>query len=179
MLCKTSLPEQIKRIAEDKGKPDMLILREKDLPVEEYKALAIQIKEICDNTGICFIPHSFVEVARELHCTSIHLPLHLLEAEQKSGSLEGFSVIGASVHSVEEAKRACKAGAGYLTAGHIFPTECKAGLPGRGIEFLKAVCKAVPIPVYAIGGIKKEHEEIVRTAGAAGACRMSDYMKSE
>ena len=40
-----------------------------------------------------------------------------------------------------------------MTAGHIFATDCKKGLPPRGLDFLKNVCDAVGIPVYAIGGI--------------------------
>ena len=45
-------------------------------------------------------------------------------------------------------------GATYVTAGHIFTTDCKKGLPPRGLDFLKNVCDAVTIPVYGIGGIK-------------------------
>jgi len=64
-------------------------------------------------------------------------------------------------------------GADYLLAGHIFATSCKQGLPGRGLDFLSAVCAATSLPVYAItpaniGQIKK--------TGAAGACLMSSLM---
>ena len=45
-------------------------------------------------------------------------------------------------------------GAAYVTAGHIFTTDCKKGLPPRGLDFLKNVCDAVTIPVYGIVGIK-------------------------
>lgn len=64
-----------------------------------------------------------------------------------------FNVIGTSVHSVEDAIKAEQLGATYMTAGHIFATDCKKGLPPRGLDFLKNVCDAVLIPVYAIGGI--------------------------
>ena len=40
-----------------------------------------------------------------------------------------------------------------MTAGHVYVTDCKKGLPPRGLEFLKEVCTKVTIPVYAIGGI--------------------------
>ena len=64
-----------------------------------------------------------------------------------------FKVIGTSVHSVEDAIKAEQLGATYMTAGHIFATDCKKGLPPRGLDFLKNVCDTVQIPVYAIGGI--------------------------
>ena len=59
-----------------------------------------------------------------------------------------FNLIGVSVHSVEEAIFAEKMGAGYVTAGHIFLTDCKKGLAARGLPFLKNVCESVGIPVY-------------------------------
>lgn len=36
-----------------------------------------------------------------------------------------FKVIGTSVHSVEDAIKAEQLGATYMTAGHIFATDCK------------------------------------------------------
>ena len=81
--------------------------------------------------------------------------------------------------SVEEAKEAQKLGATYLTAGHIYTTDCKKGLPPRGLDFLREICNAVTIPVYAIGGIHAGTGQIreVMECGASGACIMSEMMK--
>lgn len=87
--------------------------------------------------------------------------------------------MGVSVHSPEEAKEAEALGADYVTAGHIFETDCKKGLKGRGLEFLRQVSQGVSIPVYAIGGISAENMESVREAGANGACIMSGFMKAD
>lgn len=88
-----------------------------------------------------------------------------------------FDLIGVSVHSVEEAIFAEKMGADYVTAGHIFLTDCKKGLAARGLPFLKNVCESVGIPVYAIGGITPDHVDDVLGAGAAGFCVMSGIMR--
>ena len=69
-----------------------------------------------------------------------------------------------------------KLGCTYITAGHVFATDCKKGLPPRGLSFLKEVCYSVTIPVYAIGGIDENNMEAVRQAGAAGGCMMSGFM---
>lgn len=86
---------------------------------------------------------------------------------------------GASCHSVEDALCAYKLGCDYVTAGHVYITDCKKGLAPRGIDFLKKMCDSVPIPVYGIGGIDLESDKIdeVKQAGAKGACIMSGYMK--
>lgn len=85
-------------------------------------------------------------------------------------------MIGVSVHSAEEAVMGERMGAGYVTAGHVFLTECKKGLPARGLPFLRSVCESVRIPVYAIGGITPDRVNDVLDAGAAGFCVMSGIM---
>lgn len=155
-----------------------IILREKDLPEGEYEALAREVLAICRRQDKCCILHSYPAVARRLGCKKIHLPLPLLLASrEKQEDLAYFDCIGSSVHSVEEAVAVWKAGASYLTAGHIFDTDCKKGLPGRGLPFLSAVCKSVSLPVYAIGGITPENMPEIRAAGAAGGCMMSLAMR--
>lgn len=85
-------------------------------------------------------------------------------------------MIGASCHSVEDALEARRLGCTYILAGHIYATDCKKGLPGRGLSFLKQVCDAVSIPVYAIGGINENNIQQTRRAGAKGVCLMSSLM---
>ena len=85
--------------------------------------------------------------------------------------------IGTSIHSVEDAVFAESHGADYITAGHIFTTDCKKGLPGRGIDWLKSICHAVSIPVYAIGGISDANVSMLSDCNIAGYCMMSSSMK--
>ena len=92
------------------------------------------------------------------------------------GTRRAFPVLGASCHSVEDAVLARSLGCTYITAGHVFDTDCKRGLPGRGLDFLEQVCQAVSLPVYAIGGIDAGNLAAVRDAGAAGACFRSGPM---
>ena len=88
-----------------------------------------------------------------------------------------FDTIGVSTHTVQEAISAQQNGATYITASHIFATDCKKGLQPRGLGFLKDVCESVSIPVYAIGGISPENIDMVRKCGAGGACVMSGFME--
>lgn len=70
-----------------------------------------------------------------------------------------------------------EAGLRLCDAGPHFPTDCKKGLPPRGLELLREVCAAVSVPVFAIGGISAENIAAVKEAGAAGACVMSGFMR--
>ena len=158
-------------------KPKGIILREKTLSSREYTLLAEQVMEICQRYDVPCMLHGFVKEAAGLGADKIHLPLPLLRGLKDDK--QHFNIIGASVHSVEEAREAQALGASYLTAGHIFDTDCKKGLPGRGLEFLSEVCRSVDIPVYAIGGITAENIGAVRGAGASGACVMSGLMQCD
>lgn len=158
--------------------PKAIILREKDLTAREYKNLAAEVIGICENHGVPCILHSFTDVAVELGCDKIHLPLGILKNLSENDK-KHFSVIGASCHSAEDASLAEKLGCSYITAGHIFDTDCKKGLPGRGLNFLSDVCKSVKIPVFAIGGVTAQNFRDVMNVGAKGVCIMSGLMTAE
>ena len=122
------------------------------------------------------------------HGTSVITPNNGLSHENdttsattSSGSFRGkyphIKRIGTSIHSVEDAVFAESHGADYITAGHIFTTDCKKGLPGRGIDWLNAICNVVSIPVYAIGGISDANVSLLSNCNIAGYCMMSASMK--
>lgn len=167
--------EQMERVV--KLHPKAVILREKDLSEEEYAELAAQILTLCKQYQVPCMLHTYLETARKLQHPYIHLSLFLLK--ENSEKLSDFLAVGCSIHSVEEAKEAQKLGATYLTAGHIYTTDCKKGLPPRGLDFLREICNAVTIPVYAIGGIHAGTRQIqeVMDCGASGACIMSEMMR--
>ncbi|MCI8520921.1 MAG: thiamine phosphate synthase [Clostridia bacterium] len=146
-----------------------VILREKDLNESEYAELAEKVIKVCPDV----ILHTYTEAAKRLNSDKIHLPYSMLKANMD------FKITGASVHSAKEAADAEKLGADYVTAGHIFHTDCKKGLAPRGLEFLKETVDAVSIPVYAIGGITPDNIAEIKETGAAGACIMSGFMQCE
>ena len=176
-LCTRPFPEQIEIVC--RHRPQSLILREKDLNESEYGKLGQEVKEICKKYQVTCIYHTFYEEAKKAGVRNIHLPLWKLEELNEEDGQRDFDLIGASIHSVEEAKKAEKLGATYLTAGHIYATDCKRGLPPRGLGFLKEVCREVSIPVYGIGGIKFDEEQWndMEKCGAVGGCIMSGMMK--
>ena len=168
--------ERIERIAA--CRPAAVILREKDMSAEAYEALARQVMEVCTRYAVPCVLHSFVDAALRLQTEAIHVPLRILR-EMTPEERGRFRVLGASCHSVEEALEAQVLGCTYITAGHVFETDCKAGMPGRGLPFLRDVCEAVHIPVYGIGGIDGSNIRQVRETGASGACLMSSLMTSQ
>lgn len=197
--------EQIKRVCQ--LRPEAIILREKDLSETEYAKLAEEVYNITTGYDVRLIIHTHINVARELGINTVHMSLHNMREYRKefivnvnkmdntinANSINSVNSInitadinsnvdittGCSIHSVEEAVEARNMGASYITAGHVYVTDCKKGLAPRGLDFLKNVCDSVDIPVYAIGGINIDdgRREEVKKYGAAGSCIMSGMMK--
>lgn len=174
-LCSRPLAEQVERICF--LHPKAVILREKDLSESDYQLLAKEIMKICKSHNVPCVLHTYIKAAKELHGSAIHLPFPIFREHYTE--LGSFAEAGTSVHSLEEALEAERLGATYLIAGHIYATDCKKGLPPRGPEFLRTVCQNVKLPIYAIGGIKLESEQLreVINCGAKGGCIMSGMME--
>lgn len=173
-LCKGDFLEKIREVASKK--PKAIILREKDLTEEEYARLSVKVKAICDEMGVICIYHTFIDTAVQQGVRQIHLPMPLLRMLSEDIK-KSIDMIGVSCHSVEEAVEAEANGSSYIIAGHIFDTDCKKNIPGRGLPFLQEVASSVTIPVYGIGGITGQNLDLILKSGAAGGCMMSGYMQ--
>jgi len=113
-------------------------LRKGSVRNDNIQSDSIQTKEvsmICKQNKVKLIIHFYSEVAEKLNCESIHLPL--FELKENYEKLSKFKTIGTSVHSVEEAIEAQKLGATYISAGHIFATDCKKRFTTKRIGVFK------------------------------------------
>ena len=86
-------------------------------------------------------------------------------------------MIGASTHSVEEAREAERRGADFVLFGPVYftPTKAAYGAP-QGLPALKKIVEIVALPVYAIGGIKPDNVGAVVVAGVRGVALISAVM---
>ena len=86
---------------------------------------------------------------------------------------------GVSCHSLEAAEVAQRDGADYIFFGPIFATPSKGRFgPPQGAERLEQVCRAVSIPVLAIGGIALENVAACLSAGAAGVAAIRLFQEA-
>lgn len=156
----------------------MIILREKDLNEEEFLVFAKRAKEICEKHGVFLSISMFFEAAKRLSVKNVHLSFKAYIENQDK--LDFFEKVGVSVHSLEEALKVNETKrADYALFGHIFETDCKKGLAPRGVLMLREICERSRLPVFAIGGIKKENVKEVLQSGAKDFCIMSELMECE
>ena len=161
--------------------PHALILREKDLTDDAYESLAKKVFDLCKREDITFFLHTKIEIARKIGCQNIHLSIPVLKGlseTEKKALTEDFCEISNSCHSMEDVEIAMAGGATQIILGTIFETECKKGVLGKGVEFVREICQKCPLPVYAIGGMNLQRLPLVIDAGAAGCCMMSGFMQT-
>ena len=174
-LCAGDFLEQIRilcRVGVDK-----IILREKDLTEEAYEKLACEVLSVCEAFPVEVVLHKNIQVAKKIGISKIHLSIPLL-AEYRE-ELAEWKQLGVSVHSLEQLRIAENFDADYVFYGHVFETDCKKGVPPRGLCALEEICRKTRIPVYAIGGISPENANQAIGAGAAGVCVMSLGMQQK
>ena len=172
-LCTDNFVLRVREILS--AEPFEVMLREKDLSDDKYCQIAKEI--VADNNGYKkVLALNRPEIALELGIENVHLTMQQL---MEHGRPSFIKRAGVSVHSAEEAETAQKLGADYLIAGHIYATDCKKGVPPRGIEFFRGVCESVDIPVFAIGGISENNFNEPLENGGTGVCLMSEFMKCE
>ena len=88
-------------------------------------------------------------------------------------------IIGATTKTVEQATEAYSQGADYLGVGAIYPTTTKVKTVLTSVETLDAICRSVPIPVNAIGGLNKDNCHVLQNIPISGICVVSAIMKAE
>lgn len=150
---------------------DAFILRETTKTDKEIVEAIRRLKEAgCDEEKI--IVHNRPDIAvmtgiRRFQIPGYGLPLGQLKLQYPS------LLFGRSVHSLAEAEMAYTHGADWLLYGHLFQTASKQGKVPRGTDELFRMVQAIPIPIYAIGGIRPEHLPLLEKSDLAGIALMS------
>lgn len=151
-------------------------LREKDLDSAALLHEATSLKEVLGATPL--IVNGTADVARAAGAAGLHLPGDGEPIAAARAALGPVTLIGRSVHSVEEARSAAADGADYLIVGTIFATASKPGRAPAGLPLVTAVSQAITIPIIAIGGIDEGNVAATLAAGAWGVAVMSGVLSA-
>lgn len=162
-----------------KGGVTCVQLREKALDADAFLQEAKDIHALCRRYGVPFIVNDNVEIAAACGADGIHVGQEDMEAGEVRRRVGEEMILGVSVHTVEEARRAVRAGADYLGLGAVFPTGTKTDVSQMSNETLRAICGAVDVPIVAIGGIHRENLLSLSGAGVDGVALVSAIFGAE
>ena len=142
-------------------------LREKELAKDLFLEEAKEIKKLCNARKIPFVINDSVDIALAMDADGVHVGQSDMEAGDVRAKLGPDKIIGVTAKTVEQAVLAQERGADYLGVGAVFHTDSKADAKEISFDTLKDICRAVSIPVIAIGGITEEN---VRELAGSGIC---------
>ena len=166
-----TLPEQVE--AALKGGATCVQLREKELDGAAFLEEARTLAALCRRYGVPLIINDNVEVALAAGADGVHVGQDDLTVEQVRRLAGDRLIVGVSAHSVEQALAAQAGGADYLGVGAVFATATKSDAHVLPRETLAEICRAVDIPVVAIGGIGEDNLLQLAGTGVGGAALVS------
>lgn len=156
-----------------KGGVTFVQLREKALDEQAFLEEAKEIQKLCEQYHVPFVINDNVEIAAAIGADGVHVGQSDMEAGDVRRRLGPDKIIGVSAQTAEQALRAQEHGADYLGVGAVFPTGSKADATEVSRETLEEICRAVDIPVIAIGGIGRENVMELKGSGICGIAVIS------
>ena len=149
------------------GGVTFLQLREKELDEEHFLEEARELQKLCREYQVPFVVNDNVDIAVAINADGVHVGQSDMEAGDVRAKLGPDKIIGVTAKTVKQAVLAQERGADYLGVGAVFHTDSKADAKEISFDTLKDICRAVSIPVIAIGGITEEN---VRELAGSGIC---------
>ena len=146
-------------------------LRAKALDGRALTDAALLLREVTRARGAMLLVNDRVDVALAVGADGVHLPGKGLPAKAARRVCGDRLLIGASTHSLDEARMAQAGGADYVTFGPVFATPSKAAFgPPLGLERLTEVGATLALPVFALGGVDRGRARACVATGARLAC---------
>lgn len=150
------------------GGPDVALhLRAPAASGRRMLELAERLSEMARASGSLLIVNDRVDVAMAAGADGVQLGARGLTVADARRLVGEARLIGASVHSAEEAREAFGGGADYLLGGTVYASASHPGRSGAGVRLIAEIA-ALGRPVVAIGGVTPERVPELRRAGAAG-----------
>ena len=165
----------IMRLLGDKG---AIHIRSQLLDSPTLYGLTLALLELNEQTKCWCIVNDRVDVALACGVQGVqltHKSISVPDVQRIAPAL----LIGASVHSPDEARDAENAGADWCVAGHVFETATHPGMPRRENTFINDIVAVVSFPVIAIGGIRPEHVRSLVHRGAHGVAAIRGIWNDE
>ncbi len=161
------------------GGVTLLQLREKDKTTREYIELAEKVHNLTKRYNVPLIIDDRVDVALAMDAEGVHVGQSDMPVDITRKLMGKNKIVGATAKTVAQALEAYDKGADYLGVGAIYPTTTKVKTVLTSTETLDAICRSVPIPVNAIGGLNISNLDVLKGINIAGICVVSAIMKAD
>ena len=162
-----------------KGGATMVQLREKSLSEEDFEAEAREILSLCRSYAVPLLINDNVPLAKRIGADGVHVGQEDMDPQQARQLLGEDAIIGVTAKTIEQAKKAERAGADYLGSGAVFGSTTKTNAIPMSQDLLRQITKSVSIPVVAIGGIHRANMGRLMGLGMKGFAVVSGIFGAE
>ena len=160
------------------GGVEFLQLRAKGVPKADIPAIARPLASICRDHAVPFVLNDHPDLVEECGADGAHVgqdDMSVAEARRLAGD---GKLIGLSTHSPAQARAALAQSPDYIGFGPLFATPTKPDYPPIGTADIQAVHEQVRLPIFCIGGIKRENLPDVLTQGARRVVIVSGILQA-
>ena len=148
-------------------------LRDKDVSSKAFYETAVNVRETTLRLGVPLIINDRVDIALAVDADGVHVGQSDFPAAAVRRMIGPNKIIGVSASNLAEAIEAVDAGADYIGVGAMFATGTKTDANICSTDELKAIRRAVTLPIVVIGGISKETIPQFYEAGIDGLAVVS------
>jgi len=150
----------------------LIQLRDKGLPPLERLRFAGAVGRLARAHGALLVVNDDAELARRVGADGLHLSSAALAA---CAERPDFPWAGASCHDAAEIARSGELGLDYALLGPLLPTPSHPDAPGLGWAAFSRLTAAAPLPVFALGGMRREMLAEAQQAGAHGVALLRGW----
>jgi thiamine-phosphate pyrophosphorylase len=153
----------------------LIQIREKKLSARVLFELTASSVAIARGSSTRILVNDRADVAAGAGAHGVHLTTRSLTPALIRRTFGANFLIGASTHSLDEAREAQKRGADFAVFGPIFPSPSKEryGAPLGVTRLAEAAREMTPFPLIALGGISRKNAMECLRAGASGIAGIS------
>ena len=156
-----------------------LQIREKELDHETFLKEAKELAALAKKYHVPFVVNDNIEIALACGADGVHVGQSDIVGKNVREMIGKDKILGISANTVETAIKAEQSGADYIGVGAVFHTDTKKDAQSLTNAELLAICKAVNIPVVAIGGINAENIMQLKGSGIDGVSVISAIFAKE
>lgn len=156
----------------------LLQLREPHLSNRDYRALAREVADLCRHFGARLLLNGEPDWVMECGAAGVHLNSRRLRQLGSRPLGPGYWV-AASTHNAEELALAARLGVDFAVLSPVLPTSSHAQAVPLGWQHFQQLCAGINLPVYALGGMRPQHLQRARAAGAQGLAMISGVWGAE
>jgi thiamine-phosphate pyrophosphorylase len=160
------------------GGVEILQLRAKGIPKADILSIAIPLAELSRKSGVPFLLNDHPDLVQECGADGAHVGQDDMSVAVARSLAGDGKIIGLSTHSLAQARAAQDQTPDYIGFGPLFATPTKPDYKPIGTADIQAVHEHVTIPVFCIGGIKRENLPAVLQSGAKRVVIVSGILQA-